>query len=57
MIQWITKIEIDHATKDVTFYFDDDPEPFSAGEFEPGSERREQLDAVVNLVLLGPPGS
>lgn len=48
----IRQINIDHD--DVTFYFDNDPEPFTVREFTPNSVTRKYLETIENLLLSYP---
>jgi hypothetical protein len=49
----IVKIEVTfdaHGNQDVTFYYDSSDEPFNAGEFEPDTVTRRELEAIERAI-------
>ncbi len=49
-IGFLRKIEVNHDTGDVSFFFNDSEEPFSSREFEKNSRTRMRLEAFESAI-------
>lgn len=47
----IVKIEIDTETNDVTFYFDDSPDPWNVREFNAGTPTHFSLSVIESRII------
>jgi hypothetical protein len=57
-LKMLTRIEIDTQTQDVTYFFDEEDEPYSALEFRGKTESRllDIEDAIYNFNHMSEPG-